>query len=440
MTGVWFSSKGNEKMSALDVSEKEVDQLLNNLSAGSGEVEVIRRSMGRDLGAASVVFYERDGDEGFAKSMQGRPYYPTRSRRASMPDGYKPAGFRTFGEFLRAGMGKAPNANFAKSYGAAIEGLAKALGTQTTAFEDGGLLVLPEFAPEIQAMLYQSNSMWARTKQYTVAGNSMSFPKLRDQDRSNGKRHGGVVGYWLGEGDPYGTSRPNFDSTDLKLDKVGVAIYLTEEMLSDSGYAIEQFVTEVVQAEMDYMLDESLLIGDGVKKPLGILKSASLVVVPKESGQANGTVLTENILNMWGRRLEAGAGDDLVWLVNQDVETILPKMFLATGSSSGVLTYQGPGGVSGQPYATLQGRPVISCEHCPALGQVGDIVLANFKYYLSITKGQVNQVASPHVQFLNDIQCIKFTFRVNGLPMYDTPLTVKNSTNKRSAFIALATR
>ena len=86
------------------------------------------------------------------------------------------------------------------------------------------------------------------------------------------------------------------------------------------------------------------------------------------------------------------------------------------------------------------GKPVIPTEHCSTLGTEGDIVLTNFKYYISINKGQVNQLASPHVQFLRDLLCLKFTFRVNGRPAYDTPLTLENSANKRSAIITLETR
>jgi len=231
-----------------------------------------------------------------------------------------------------------------------------------------------------------------------------------------------------------------FDTTDLSLNKLAIAVFLTEEMLSDSGYAIEQFVTEVAQSEIDYQLDRALIRANGVGKPLGILNSASRVTVAKESGQLAATIVSDNILKMWARRLDAGAGDDLVWMINQDIEPQLGKLSLATGSASGELTYTPPGGFSERPYATLMGRPVIPSEHCSTLGAEGDIILCNFKHYLSINKGQVNQLASPHVQFLRDLLCIKFTFRVNGRPAYDSPVTLEQSVSTRSAFVTLAVR
>lgn len=413
---------------------KEAEQLLNKANAGSQSTDSVR--VVGERGVAS--FFETSPENSFAKAMRGTPWYRPRNGQVTLPKGYQRSNFESFSDFLRKGMKS--QELFQKSYRPAYESFAKSLPINTTQFDDGGVLVLPEFAPEILAMLYQSESLWQRTRQYTVAGNSMSFPRLRDTNRTDGHRHGGVQAYWLGEGGTATETRPAFDQTDIKLQKLVVAVFLTEEMVSDSGYAIEQFVTEVVQAEIDYQLDKALIRGNGVGKPLGILSSGARVTVSKEGGQAANTVVAENVLNMWGRRLTGGAGDDLVWLVNQDVETLLPKMYLATGSNSGQLTYMPPGAFAERPYATLQGRPVIPSEHCSALSSEGDIMLVNFKDYLSINKGVLNQLSSPHVAFLQDMNCLKFTFRISGRPMYDTPVTVENSANQRSAFITLQAR
>ena len=42
-----------------------------------------------------------------------------------------------------------------------------------------------------------------------------------------------------------------------------------------------------------------------------------------------------------------------------------------------------PGGLSGQPYGTLLGRPVIPIEQCSTLGTVGDIILADLKQFIA---------------------------------------------------------
>lgn len=418
----------------VDQLEQKFEQLMNREADQGADLKGRVHMNGEH---AAFSFFESDQPgTAMAKSMKGRPFY--RGRSISMPKSYEAGNFENFGSFLRMGM-KSPG-QFKTAHAKSVKSLAKALNVNVSEFEDGGSLVLPEFAPEIMRMLYTSESLWGRTRQYTVAGNSMSFPRLRDQNRANGQRHGGVLGYWTGEGEEVTESQIKFDSTDIKLDKLSIAVFVTEEMLSDSGYAIEQFASEVAQAEIDYQLDKSLLRGDNVGKPLGILNSDSRVVQAKESGQAANTIVSDNLLNMWSRRLSAGAGDDLVWLINQDIEPQLAKQFISTGSNSGELVYMPPTGLSDSPYATLNGRPVIPSEHCSTLGTEGDIILSNFKYFLSINKGQVNQLASPHVKFLQDLLCIKFTFRVSGRPAYDKPVTVEQSNKTRSAFITLADR
>ena len=417
-----------------DVSnlQKQIEQLGNMLSQGSRGIEGLHLHSD----APVVSFFETDSQPSMAKAMRGRPLF--KNRAVSMPKGYTKSDFDTFGEFVRLGM--KDEVGFTNKHNKAIASLAKSLNVNTSDFGDGGALVLPEFAPEIMRMLYESESLWGRTRQYTVAGNSMKFPRLRDQNRADGTRHGGVLGYWLGEADAITESKVAFDTTDLSLNKLAIAVFLTEEMISDSGYAIEQFVTEVAQAEIDYQLDKALLRANGVGKPLGILSSPSRVTVAAEGGQSADTIVPANIEKMWTRRLDAGAGDDLVWIYNQDIEEQLGKLAMATGSSSGQLVYQGPTGLAGAPYGTLKGRPLIPSEHASTLGNEGDLMLVNFRHYLSINKGQVNQLASPHVQFLRDLLCLKFTFRVNGRPAYDTPVTTEQSAQTRSAFITLAAR
>mgnify|MGYP002134897071 CR=1 FL=1 len=43
--------------------------------------------------------------------------------------------------------------------------------------------------------------------------------------------------------------------------------------------------------------------------------------------------------------------------------------------TAGVVTYMPPGGLSGKPYATLMGAPIIETEWNATLGTVGDIIL-----------------------------------------------------------------
>ena len=117
---------------------------------------------------------------------------------------------------------------------------------------------------------------------------------------------------------------------------------------------------------------------------------------------------------MWSR-LYGPCRDKAVWLINQDVEPQLFTMTIGVGTG-GIATYMPPGGLSGKPFATLLGRPVLPVEWCPTLGTVGDIVLADLSQYVTISKGGVDSAQSMHLRFDFDEQAFRFIFRVDGQP------------------------
>ncbi|KKK97970.1 hypothetical protein LCGC14_2647440 [marine sediment metagenome] len=91
------------------------------------------------------------------------------------------------------------------------------------------------------------------------------------------------------------------------------------------------------------------------------------------------------------------------------------------------------------PFHQLMGRPMIPVEYCATLGTKGDILLCDFTQYLLIDKAPRSAV-SMHVRFLNDEQTFRLTYRVDGQPIWNKPLTPFKGTNTLSPFISLDTR
>ena len=172
--------------------------------------------------------------------------------------------------------------------------------------------------------------------------------------------------------------------------------------------------------------------------PLGIISSKSLVTVPKVSSQTAGTVNIQNIVGMWSR-CWGKSRQNAVWFINQDIEPQLYTMALSVGTG-GIPVYMPAGGISGSPYSTLYGRPVIPLEQCQTLGTTGDIVLADLSQYLIIDKGGISAASSIHVRFLYDENCFRFIYRVDGQPVWGTSLIPAKGSNSLSPFVALQTR
>jgi HK97 family phage major capsid protein len=145
----------------------------------------------------------------------------------------------------------------------------------------------------------------------------------------------------------------------------------------------------------------------------------------------------EDVVNMWSR-LYARSRKDAVWFINQDIEPDLYAMSLTIGTA-GVPVYMPAGGLSGNQYATLYGRPVIATEYNASLGTVGDIVLADLGQYAMIRKGGLQSDSSIHVRFIYNESTFRWIYRTDGQPKWTTPVTPAKGSNTKSPFIVLAT-
>jgi HK97 family phage major capsid protein len=152
------------------------------------------------------------------------------------------------------------------------------------------------------------------------------------------------------------------------------------------------------------------------------MNSGCLVSVAKESGQSADTIVTENIINMYSRRFAAQTSN-YAWYYNQNIEPQLFTMSLAVGTA-GYPVFMPPGGVSQRPYSTILGLPAYAIEQCSALGDKGDIILANFRDgYITAEKGGLQQDMSIHVRFIYDESVLRFVLRFDGQPWRATALT-----------------
>ena len=98
------------------------------------------------------------------------------------------------------------------------------------------------------------------------------------------------------------------------------------------------------------------------------------------------------------------------------------------------------GGVSGAPYESLMGRPIIYTEKAQTLGTAGDISFVDISRYIVASKsgGEAPKVAtSIHLKFDYDKQAFRFTMRYDGQPSWTSALTPKYSSSTLSPFVVL---
>lgn len=360
-------------------------------------------------------YFETDDSAMKGQKLQWDP----NSEVVTVPEGYVPGkdvGFSGFNNFLKQGL-RAPQSAFearhTKCFSNCDPDHMKDIGLGN---DKAGFAVLPEYAPDIFSRMYESD-IYSRTANYTVAGNTMRFPKLAETDR-NGKRHGGVVHYWTDERGRYKESEPDFDTTNLSLKKLTVLVYLTDELVDDNSYALEQFVVEMASREIEFALNNSAMNGKGGGQPLGVLdpNAGHTITVPRTNGPS--TISTEDLLNILSRRLRPGE-NTWGWWYNQEC---IPQLGLLTNGTVPIFMTSESGGIQNDVPSTILGIPSYPSEFCPALADRGCIGLFDWSKYVTISKGELRQASSTHVEFLRDITALKFTFRMDGRPFEDAEI------------------
>lgn len=347
-------------------------------------------------------------------------------------------GWRNFGEFASA-------VRMAYHGGGQLDGRLAAQMAPTTygnenAGADGGFAIPPDFRSEIISKVMGEEQLISRTDQTVCSGNSITMPV---DTTTPWQTSGGILAYWDGEAQQITQSKPALEQVQVKLNKLTALVPVSEELLEDVP-ALDAFLRRKAPEKMNYKINNAIVQGTGVGQPLGILNSGSLVTVADNNGAYIEPV---DIFNMWSR-MYGPLRSSAVWLINQDVEPELFNMHISvknvagTENVGGVPAYMPANGISGMPYGTLMGRPVIPTEACKSLNTPGDILFVNLGQYMTVTKGGgIRTDTSIHLYFDYAVTAFRFIFRVAGRPMWDSTITPgSGSNNTLSWAVALDTR
>lgn len=315
-----------------------------------------------------------------------------------------------------------------------------ATGMSSSVASDGGFAIDEQFVGSLQQSMVDASDIISRITMIPTGPGygGIKMPALDETSRADGFRWGGVRAYWASEAGTANASKAKVRKLSIDLEKLLAFVYVTDELLTDA-VALENYIKMAYADEMSFKINDSLINGDGIGKPLGLLNSSALLTISKEAGQGADTVIYENIIKMWNR-LPIRHRRSAVWLINQEIEPQLFGMSLVIGTS-GIPVYMPANGITGAMYSTIFGRPVIPIEQCAKLGDKGDIMLTDLSAYIGTEKGGTQMDSSIHVQFLYDEQVFRFRYRFNGAPYYNSPVaSYKNASFTYSPYITLEAR
>lgn len=295
----------------------------------------------------------------------------------------------------------------------------------------GGYLVPETFSNEVlRVQLEETVVRRAGARVLPLNSPILKIPALNMSSNASGSLFGGVTAYWGGEGLEKIESNPKFKNITLEAKKLIGYVESSDELVDDAIVSMGSLLSDVFAQSIAFEEDAAFLTGNGVNKPLGILNAPATITVGRVG---TGSVQTSDLVNMLARFYRRGGTP--VWIINQSV---LPDIYkLKDENSNYILTPGFTGGITGDLPGTIYGVPVIVTEKVPARGAIGDVALADMRYYLIGDRQRLTIMESEHVKFKFDEKAWRFVQRVDGQPWIDAPITPRAGGVTISPFVQL---
>lgn len=416
-------ARKQDKVKAARAISDEADKAGRELSA---EEKAKSDGLLADIGRLND---DIDRETVLAAAEDGLTAADLRTIEAPEPRADKKHGFPGFGEFCQA-------VRHAGTKGKIDQRLDFSAAAPTTyggegVGQDGGFLVPPQFSEDIFQLMLDEDSILTDVDDTPISGNSMVFPK----DETTPWGTDGVRAYYQSEATTATQTKPKIQPSIMRLKKLFALVPITDELLDDAG-AIEAYLKQKVATSINWKASDAIFNGDGAGLPQGFLNSNSLVVQAKDTGQATKTISALNVANMFARL--PSSSNRAQWFITPDAYPSL--LTLQIGNYP--IFIPPTVGIPGAPEGMLLGRPIRRSQHCAAFSSQGDLILADLKWYRTVTKrGRGIQTdVSMHLYFDADATAFRAIYRHDGQPKIYNPITQNKGSNTLSPFVALAAR
>jgi HK97 family phage major capsid protein len=191
--------------------------------------------------------------------------------------------------------------------------------------------------------------------------------------------------------------------------------------LRDDAPLASQLIEEASATALRRGMEAEIISGTGVGQSTGIIHAGATITIAKESMQAAASVVNENVQKMIAR-LWGPSWDRAAWYCSH---RLLPQVVKLDAFA--------------KESFKLFGLPVYPCEHCPAPGSAGDLILSDFSQY-GIPARAVERRESLDVRFVNHEEALLFTWRATAQPLWRQAATPYGGGDTVSPFVILGAR
>jgi HK97 family phage major capsid protein len=303
----------------------------------------------------------------------------------------------------------------------------------------GGYTVAPTYGRELLMLAAEESIVRPYANVKKLPAREAYYPMLNQTFTPAGGQsgyYGGVLMTWTGEAQPRAATEPAFKQVHVVTNELGGLCKISRTLMSDSMLEMQAELRALFAGAIAYAEDMAFLNGDGVAKPKGILQAAATITYPTRI-TANQFKLAD-AANMMGAMI-ASSRPKSVWIATS---ALFPQLVQLV-DASGRVTYI-PNVGTGYGDAKLAmgqlllfGRPVVLTEKLPALGAVGDVLLADLSKYIVADTGTLEIAASDQYAFNTNQITFRVIQRVDGQPQLDAPFVQQDGTTQASPFVIL---
>ena len=234
------------------------------------------------------------------------------------------------------------------------------IGTDT----EGGYLVPDEFENTLVEALEEENIFRQMAKIIQTSSGDRKIPVVASKGTAS----------WMDEEGAFPESDDTFGQVSIGAYKLGTMIKVSEELLNDSVFDLESYITREFARRIGSKEEEAFFTGNGTGKPLGILAETG----GAETGvtAASATAVTADELIDLYYSLRSPYRRNAVWTLNDSTVKAIRKL----KDGNGQYLWQ-PGITAGAPDMIL-GRPVRTSVYMPAIAAgAKTIAFGDFSYY-----------------------------------------------------------
>lgn len=186
----------------------------------------------------------------------------------------------------------------------------------------------------------------------------------------------GMTAGWVNENEALSKSGMTFDGVSMKPKHVGALTELSRQLIQQSSPDINSLVTDDLSFIMADALDKAILYGDGVKQPLGILKTAGIQKASLATADWETILALSNLLDI--RDIE-----NAQYLTNPSVISALQAIEKSKGTAQYLATKNSIGDVAASVTNQVAGS---------------DLLLGDFSQFILGVWSEVDLLVNPYAE------------------------------------------